>query len=59
MTKSEVKTMLKKEKEKASTSIISLNLKPPYPTGIATKPYPITYVAPQFQKFDGRRENTR
>lgn len=32
--------MLGKEKVKALTSTISLDLKPPYPTDIAAKPYP-------------------
>lgn len=40
--------MLRKEKEKASTYVINLDLEPLYFVKIATKPYPIGYVAPQF-----------
>lgn len=45
---------VKKEKEKAFASVIMFNLRPPYPTKIATYP---SY--PQFQKFGCRRGNTR
>lgn len=40
--------MLKKRKKKASSSMIDLNLKPLYPTKIATKPDPIRYFSPKF-----------
>lgn len=57
MTRYEVKPMLKEEKENVSAYIISL-LNPSYPAEITMKPYPIGYVAPQFQKFNGRRGKT-
>lgn len=57
ITRLEFEAMLKKEKEKASTSLIGLGLKPLYPVEIASKP-PIKYVAPEFQNFDGKRGNT-
>lgn len=50
--------MLRKEKEKASTYVINLDLKPPYFVEIETKPYLIGYLAPQFQKFYERSGNT-
>lgn len=41
MTRAEVETMLKREKEKASSTIGCLVLKPLNPTEIAAKPYPL------------------
>lgn len=49
--------MLGREKEKAYSSSICPDLKPLYP--VATKPYPVGYVMPQFQNFDGIRGNAR
>lgn len=50
--------MLGKEKVKASTSTINLDLKPPYPSEIAATPYPAGYVVPHLQMFDGRKWNS-
>lgn len=51
MTRFEVEAMLKKEKEKASTSSVSLDLKPSYSTEVAAKPYPTEYRVSEFQKY--------
>lgn len=51
MTRSKIKSSLKKEKEKASTSMIGLDLNLPYPLEITMKRYPIRYVA--IHKFEG------
>lgn len=50
-----VKATLRKEKEKASASVIRLDLKPRYTIEIVAELYPIGYMAPPFQKFDARR----
>lgn len=41
MTRLEVKAMLRRKKEKAFTSSICLDLKPPYVAEVAAKPYPV------------------
>lgn len=48
MTRSEVETMLTREKEKPLVCSILINLKPPYAAEIAAKPYSMGYTAPQF-----------
>lgn len=48
--------MLKKRKKKASSSMIDLNLKPSYPTKIATKPDSIGYVSPKYQTLAPEEE---
>lgn len=58
MTRFQVEVVLKKRKEKASGSMIELDLKPPYPSIIEMKPYQLGYVAPRFKKFYGIRGNT-
>lgn len=58
ITKLEVKDTLKKEKDTVSMSMISLDLKLLCSGEIVVKPYPVRYVAPQFQTFDNRRLNT-
>lgn len=54
MAKSEVKAMLRREKEKAFVSSICLDLKPPLATEVATNLYQLGYISPQFHKFYGR-----
>lgn len=56
MTCSVVEAMLKKEKEKASST--SLDLKSPHSTKVAAKPYPANYIVPEFHKSDDRKGNT-
>lgn len=48
-----------REKERASVSLISPDLKRFYATGVATNSYPVGYVIPKFQKFDIRRRGIR
>lgn len=50
--------LVRQEKEKVFSVTTCLSLRPPYPISIATKPYPVGYAVPNFQKFDGRRGNT-
>lgn len=57
MTRSEVEARLKREREKASISSIYMDLEAL--TLLTVKPYPVWYVASEFQKVDGRRGNTR
>lgn len=49
MTRSDVEATLRKEKEKATASLISLDMKPPYPSEIVAIPYSIKCVALQFR----------
>lgn len=49
--------MLSKDKEKASESVIVLNLKPPYHAEVVAKPYPVRICDSSIKKFDGRRIN--
>lgn len=51
MIRGNVKEILRKEKEKASTSTICLNLKLHYHNDIAAKPYPTLQVVPQFKSL--------
>lgn len=53
MTRVEVETVLRREKEKASSTTAYLNLKPSSPAEIVAKPYRLGYSVPKFQKFDG------
>lgn len=39
--------------------MISLDVKPLYPAKVASKPFLVEFVAPQFQKLDGKRGDTR
>lgn len=50
--------MLQREKEKAFLSTTFLDLMPSYPAELAAKPYPLD-VVPEFQKFAGRKGNTK
>lgn len=59
MTRAEVEAMLQREKEKASLTAVCLNIRPPYPAKIVTKPYPLGYSVLKFQKFDGDRGKIR
>lgn len=58
-TKAEVEAMLKKERERAATAPTVLDLKPPYPEKVLEKDFPAEYKVPKFQKFDGRKGNTK
>lgn len=58
VTKAEVAALVHQEKEKMSLAATCLSQRPPYPTSIATKPYPVGYMVSNFQKFNGRRGNT-
>lgn len=59
MTRLKVEALLKKEKEKAYVSMISLDLNPLYSVKIVMKSYLVRYMAPQFQTFDAKRGNIR
>lgn len=58
MTRSKVEFILTKKKEKASISLVSLDLKPPYSTEVAARPYPSEYKTPKFRRYDDRKCNT-
>lgn len=51
-TRAEVEGMLRKEKERASTTITCLDFKVPYSAEIIVKAYPSGYSLLNFQKFD-------
>lgn len=51
MANSKVKVMLRREKEKASLSSICLDQKPPFAGEVATNPYQVGYLSPQFHKI--------
>lgn len=55
VTKAEVAALVRQEKERMSFVATCLSLKPPHPTSIAMKQYPVGYTMPNFQKFDGRK----
>lgn len=55
VSRSKVKATLRKEKEKASASVICLDLKLPYAIETVEELYSIRIMAPQFQKFNARR----
>lgn len=52
-------TMLQKEKERASVSFFSLDLKATLPFEVAAKPYPSKYKVPKFQKYNGWKGNKK
>lgn len=58
MTRAKIEVMLRKEKEKPSSTTACLDLKPSYSIEVAPKPHPSGYSVP-IQKFDGRRGNMR
>lgn len=58
VTKVEVAALVCQEKEKISSTVAGLNLRPLFPVSITMKPYPAGYTVPNFQKFDGRKGNT-
>lgn len=51
--------MLKKERNWAATTPKSLDLKPPYSDKVAENDFPTEYKVTKFQKFDGRKANTK
>lgn len=57
LTRSKVKATFKKEK--ASSSSVLLELMLPYLDVVAVKPYPFRYKVPKFQKFDGRKGDSK
>lgn len=59
MPKSKMVAMSRKQKERASVSLIYLHLKPKCDTEVIAKPYMLGYAPPQFQKFDGRRRTIK
>lgn len=59
MTRTEVKAMLRRAKEKASMTTACLDLKPSYTTEIAATTYPSGYPIPKFQRSYSRQSNTR
>lgn len=59
VTKAKVATLVRQEKEKVSSVTRCLSLKLPYLASVVTKPYPMGYTVPNFQKFDGWRGSTR
>lgn len=58
-TKAKIETMFKKERERATTAPKTLDLKPPYPDKVVEKEFPTYYKVPKFQRFDGRKGNTK
>lgn len=48
MTRFEVMAIPKKEKEKASTTSVCLDLKPSYLANVASEPYLVAYIMPKF-----------
>lgn len=58
-TKTEVEAMFKKERERATTAQKALDLKPPYPEKVLEKDFSAEYKVSKFQKFDGRKGNTK
>lgn len=57
LTRSNMGTMFKKEK--ASSSSVSLKLMLPYLMEVAVTPYPFGYKVLKFQKFDGRKGDSK
>lgn len=57
MTRPEVESMLRREKQKASASFIGLDMKPSYATEIVVKLYSMIYLSTV--SFNGIRGNTR
>lgn len=55
ITRVEIEARLKKEKKKASTSLVPLNQKPPYLDEVAAKPYP---PPPWSTKYPNSRSST-
>lgn len=47
-TRAEVEALVLREKEKTSSTTACLNLRPPYLALIATTPYPVGYIVPNF-----------
>lgn len=50
--------LVRQEKEKMSSVATCHNIRPPYLTSIAMKPYLVGYTVPNFQRFDSRKGNT-
>lgn len=44
VTRAELEAMIRQEKEKASSTVACLSLKPPYPASIVVTPYPVWYT---------------
>lgn len=49
---SDIEALIKQEKT-------SLGWKPPYPSKVVMKPYPLGYKVPTFPKYDGRSGNSK
>lgn len=51
--------MFKKERDRATTAPKAMNLNPPYQEKVVEKDVPTHYKVPKFQKFDGRKGDTK
>lgn len=58
-TKTKIEAMFKKDRDRATTTPKAMDLKPPYPEKVLKKDFPTDYKVPKFQKFDGRKGNTK
>lgn len=57
LTRSEVEAIVRKET--GSSLSFSTELMPSFPRGVTTIPYPPGYKVPKFQKFDGRKGDSK
>lgn len=55
----EIEVMFKKELDRAATAPKALDLKPPHLGKVAEKEFPAEYKVLKFQKFKGRKGNTK